>query len=492
LTARAREIVDGRYQLERIAAAVAELRRRRNDRPLDYIGWLPGQHAFLSSDSRRKLFRAGNQAHGKTIAGLAAVHFRALGEHPFLEVPPAPIEAWIICASWSQSVAIQEKFWEHVGATGELDAGTAFDAKNGFGAKNPIARYVNGSVVRFKTTQQGSLNLSGATIDCALFDEPPATPRIFSEVQKRLIRRGGALLLTLTPIGAPCDWLREQVEDGHLTETHVRLEPENLIPVGASAPMTLPDGTPMDQAWIDAVIAETLPHEIGVVCHGGWEIRVTERVFSAFAEPDHVTADLPTGEVKIAIGIDYGDGAQFEQVAMLCAIDESGPFPRVWILDENVPDTTTTIDMDAASILGMLERNGMRWSSVDRAYGDRSWSGRHGSLSSKSNADLMAALAKAGGAVRGRGLRPKITTVKRGRGHGRGSVAHGCRFLHAAMVRPGHFHIHPRCTRLIESLNRWDYRENSEWKHAIDGIRYGLDNYIFTTRRRLVAPVRLG
>ena len=479
-----------RPAVERIAAALAELDRRRRCEPLRYIQWLPGQDRFLRDPSRRKLFRAGNQAHGKTLAGLAAVHFRCLGAHPYIDVPPPPIEAWVICASWSQSVAIQQKFYELVGKTPYLADNVVFDTKNGFGAKNPIVRYRNGSIVRFRTTQQGSLNLSGATIDLALFDEPPATPRIYSEVQQRLIRRAGSLLLTLTPIGAPCDWLKEQVQAGNLSETWVRLEPENLIPVGQSEALKLEDGTPMDQNWIDGVISETLAHEIDVVCHGGWEVRGECGVFGSFSEPVHLSSAMPAGEVKLALGIDYGDGANFSQAALLVAVDDTGDYPRIWILDEYTADSTSTIDMDAAGILSMLRRAGLEWRHLDHVFGDRVWSGRRGNLTKKSNFEMSRALGKLLKQPATR-LSPKIQTVKRGKGHGRGSLAAGCRFLHAAMVRPEHFYVHPRCIRLIDSLNRWDYRDD-QYKHILDACRYALDRWIFTKRRRLVSPVRLG
>ena len=84
-----------------------------------------------------------------------------------------------------------------------------------------------------------------------------------------------------------------------------------------------------------------------------------------------------------------------------------------------------------------------------------------------------------------------IRTVKRGVGHGRGSVDIGCRYLHQAMLRPGHFRIHPRCTYLIEAIDKWRY-EDDGFKDHIDALRYALDSRIFTGRANLrVAPVRL-
>jgi len=472
----------------RWAASVAALERlaaRAEERPLDHIRWLPGQHRFLSSPSKRKLYRTGNQHSGKTTAGLAELHYRCIGAHPFIDVPPAPITAWVVCASWDQSLAVQTKLAELIPAA-ELHPECTFDPGKGWKGKWPLVRYANGSIIRIKTTRQGGLRLSAATIDVAMFDEPPETSRIYGEVQKRVMRRNGTILMTLTPINAPVDWLKETVEQGQIEDHHVRLTPENMIPVGTSAPLRLDDGTPMDQTWIDRIVEETLPMERPVVLHGEWECRVEGRVFRAFDDTTHKTTAPPRGQCKIALGIDYGDGADFSQVVILCAVDDSGLYPRVWVLDEYVSDGTSTIDQDARAILVMLRRHNMKWRSVDRPHGDRVYDGRRGGISKKSNADMMRALAREL-QLTDSGLQPRIRTVKRGKGHGRGSVDHGCRFLHQSMVRPAHFHIHPRCGRLINSIMRWDYRD-SEWKHAIDGLRYALHPWIFAKERRGPVP----
>ena len=98
--------------LATFARTISALRASADREPLRHMRWLPGQQAFLSDPSPRKLFRAGNQAMGKTTCGLADVVFRCLGEHPFLDVPTPPIEAWVLCASWSQSLAVQTKLWD--------------------------------------------------------------------------------------------------------------------------------------------------------------------------------------------------------------------------------------------------------------------------------------------------------------------------------------------------------------------------------------------
>jgi phage terminase large subunit-like protein len=458
-----------------------ELGRRSEASILPYLQWLPGQLAFLQDPSKAKLARWGNQWGGKTTVGLSEVIYRCRGYHPYIEVPQGPIEAWVLCASWPQSVSIQGKLNDLLDPD-EVDWSVTrlFDQKNGFGAKSPMVKLKNGSIIRFRTTQQGGLNLAGATIDVALFDEPPASQRVFSEVQKRLMRQNGVLLMTLTPINAPTDWLKDYAERGQIADHHYRLSADNLIPVGEEHPLLLADGTPMNDDWIQEVIQQTLAHEVPVVLHGEWECRVQGRYFAAFSDVAHVSDELPQGKVQLRFGVDHGDGRNFSQAAYLCAVRTGEDHDHVWVLDEYIADGSTTSRQDAAGVWDMLRRNGMGWHSIDKAHGDRSWAGKQGATSRKDNAKLMQELSRMVGAAGE--LRPRIKTVKRGQGRGRHSIDAGGRYLHQLMVTPGAFTVHPRCERLIQSLNRWDYTD-SEWKHAIDALRYALDDRIFARVR---------
>ena len=477
--------------LAQLAQSMERLATQSQRDPLKHMRWLPGQHAFLSDPSPRKLFRAGNQSQGKTTAGLASIVFRCLGRHPFLEVAEPPIEAWVVCASWSQSLAIQKKLWDLIPKE-EVHPNTEFDPVKGFRGVNPACRFANGSIIRIKTTQQGGLSLAGSTIDVALFDEPPKNARVFGEVQKRVMRAGkkGVVMLCLTPVNAPCDWLKEAVEAGMITDHHYQLELKNLIPVGYNEPLRLADGTICDQKWIDRIIAETLPHEVPVVVHGFWEFKTMGSVFANFRTDEHINHDMPAGEAKLALGIDWGDGANFSQVSTLVAVDERGEYPKVYVIDSVVSDGTTTPDMDAAAIRVMLKRHGLDWSSLDHVWGDRKYPGRRGGASKKSNQDLVHAMARELSVPYSK-IRPTPRTVKRGQNRGAGSVARGVRFIHHSMVRPGHFNINPRCKLLCESLSRWEYKDD-QWKHSIDSLRYALQSWIFARRRSQTRAVRIG
>ena len=474
----------------RILASLATLTDRTATRPLDYMRWLPAQLAFLSSTDQITLLRTGNQSQGKTTVGLSECIYRAIGRHPYKRVAPPPIEIWIITASWSQSVAIQTKLWALL-PKDEIHPDTVYDPVRGFRGKNPAVRFRNGSIIRIKTTGQGGLNLASATIGYALFDEPPDRARIFGEVQKRVQRAGGHIGLTLTPVNADVEWLRELVDDGKVRDLHFRLEPENLIFAGTDEPICLDDGTVCDTAWIAEIEESGLSWEVPVVVHGEWEFRAIDRVFESFSPDAHVVPDLltsdvgPSGEVTVCVGIDYGE-ERLRTSARLMLVDESGDHPRVYIVGEYDPSGASTVDMDAEAILGMLAATGIRWSDVDYAWGDKRYTDRKGRITKKTNRLLLESMARSMGVVDG--LRPIIRGAKRGPGAGRGSVWRGVRWLNDAMIRPGHFYVDARCTRTIECLLKWDGTDRSEYKDAIDAIRYGL-RHLILARRRIVPGI---
>ena len=472
--------------LLRATRSARRLRRGAAAHPLRWYRWLPNQQRYLMSGARRKIIRQGNQWGGKSTVALAEMIFRALGHHPFLVVHSPPVDLWVICASWQQSLAIQKKLWALV-PKHQVHPDTVFDPIRGFRGRNPACQFKNGSIIRIKTTGQGGLNLSSDTIHGALFDEPPTSPRLYSEVDKRLLRTGGPLMMSLTPINAPTDWLKELCESGAIDDLHAPLLPENLIPVGSDRPIRLEDGTICDAEWIAQVREETLAHEVPVVVDGEWEFRVTGRVFVAFNETRHAHRAMPSGKVKLALGVDYGMKVG-KQIALLVAVQGAPGDERVWVIDEAVGGEMTSVADDARAITEMLGRHNIPWKKLDHAWGDRLY--LRGAADRKSNRELMRALAIRLALKSDDDLRPRIRTVKRGKGRGRGSVDAGCRFLHQAMLRRGAFQVHPRCARLIEALNRWDYTDSDE-KDPIDALRYALQDYVFARRGRAHPTLRI-
>lgn len=481
----------GRDPLADLVDAVLAAERLGNhasNRPLDYVQWTPPQHEWLCSAAARKLLRAGNQI-GKTWAGLAEVIWRATGTHPFIWTKTPPVEIWIVCTTWPQSVQIMRKFWDLLPK--ELVKNKYFDARYGFGKDNPAVVFHCGSIVRFKTTNQGAEALAGATVDYVLIDEPTDEP-VFRELDRRIMRQGGQMGLTLTPINRPTEYLRELVKVGVVWEKHAKLTVENLTPRGWSHPMLLGDGTPMDGLWIAEQRRVVLPRFAPVVLDGEWETKLEGVVFEAFDPQVHVTEALPEYDLELCAGFDYGEG-DFRTAGILQGTNREANYPRVHFLAEHYSDGLAPPEEDASGFLDQLDEVGVSWSELRWAYGDKPTIGRAGR---RSNQDLMTALEQE---LRRRGqltpkgvLKPEIKQAKTGAGGGSGSKWRGVEWLHRAMLRPGHFTVHPRMERFIESLQKWQ-GDDSEWKDGIDGGRYATWPYAMRGAQfRSSAAIALG
>lgn len=463
--------------------------------PLKWIRWLPVQYRYFTSQAQCRLLRTGNQNLGKTTIGLADLYLCATGEHPHRRCDEDG-EYWVICASWPQSVAIQKKLWEMV-ERDRVHPETDFSQKNGFRGQNPACqvRHENGrySLIRFKTTRQGTIDLASATIRGALFDEPPTNQAVFTEVLMRTVKLGGWVAITMTPVGAPVGWIRAMAEAGQIEDIHTRLTPAALIPVGSTKPLRLEDGTVCDAHYIRARESEVPEHERGVRVHGEWEIRNVDRYFTVFRSEGsqaHVHRRMPTGKVTVRIGIDYGT-LPGKQIIGLGLSWQVRNYHNVYILDEYCDDlgTASTLD-DARATIRMLHRHGMDWDSVDFAAGDRIH--MPGTAQQKSNEDLMDAIAEVLGVPRESLRVKKIRTVKKGEGSMKGAPVLGSRWLWQQMNRPGGYGIHPRCVRTIGANDNYQLGKDDDYKDPIDMQRYMFDDLILPRRQGGGPTVRWG
>lgn len=480
--------------LARVGGGLRALAGRNARAPLKRRLWLPGQMALLASTAKRKVYRAPNQAMGKTEAGAAETWFRLSKTHPFRPElnRPRRVRGVVLSPTWEQSQVAQERLWRLCDRD-LLAPGCVYDEKKGaFLGKYPKMRLKDGSQVVFKSGRGDTLSLAGLTVDFGWVDEPPPTMRVYGELQKRVLKTNGDIYMTFTPVNAPVEWLQKRCEEGAIEDLHFRMTPENLTPVGARRPLRLLDGTLMDQAFIDATIRDTLPHEVPVVCHGEWAMLENDATFSRSFRPSgtygHVTETLPRVEVDLYLGMDFGIH-RHTCVGLLIAVERNPADPdnpRVWVVDEYVNDGDTTEDDDALAVLLMLERHGFTWRQLTAAYGDRAHQGhaKSGAPARKSVERMNAALARSPRAahhgIRG-GPTPSMKVAKRkSAANLPGAPAFGCTLLHRWMLRDDHFHIHPRCERLILSLGRFRLRGgDAAWAHAVDALRYGLRDHLY-------------
>ena len=487
-----------RAALEASIAAVERLAAKVRRRPGTYIRWLPRQHRFLLDPSRRKLIRAGNQHSGKTTVALYEVICRCLGRHPFLSVRQPPIRCWVVCARVDQSIPIQQKFVDLL-PEGVLDNLDRFDPGAGFRNEAREAVFKNGSRVKFMTTGQDPIAFAGATLDLVLFDEPPPM-RVFHEANKRLMRRAGVMLMSLTPINAgPMDWLQALTEKSPpvIKDIWEPLRPESFVPVGGHEPLRLDDGTPLDADFVKKLEDEGDPYENPVVIHGEWNPRVTGQVFERFSPAEHVFgqfAPQPGEDWRVCVGVDHG-----ELVGKECAIlaltrqarPDEGDGDVVVVLAEYVGGTDLTIEADAEGILAMLGRWGLDWGNVDSAWGDKTTT--DSTYRSKGNTDLIAAIRKAlerkkRGAGRLVTKRNEFQQVKTGEGRAQGSVNLGYKYLNQRMLRRGQFSVHESCRTLIKALQEFDGHPKHPGKDILDALRYSVNDRVFEGRRLAYVP----
>ena len=476
--------------------ALHTLADRHAANPLAFLQWTPPQRAWLACAEPRKLLRAGNQL-GKTYVGLAEVIHRALGTHPFYPTRPPPVEIWIVCTSWAQSVAIMGKFWVLV-PRAKLRKGTTFDPRNGFGKDNPAVVFENGSVVRFRTTNQGPEALAGATIDYVHVDEP-CDEDVYRELDRRVLRRGGSIGITLTPVNRPTEWLRKLVELGAVREVHARLTEANLTPVGASGPLRLLDGTRMDAAWIAKQWAVTPPAYAGVILDGEWETRPEGVFYTCFDARKHVSdavrLDPKQGRIQWALGFDYaaanrdfGHCVALIQVQVRTVYDgkRERVVTAVYVVDEVVLHGSASTAQSAIQVVAMLQRHGLRWTDLHAAHGDNPVASR---WVEKSNLDTMRAVARELG-MQPAALAPRILNAKDNT-KSAASFDGWCRWMFER-IAAGEMMVHPRCKHTIKGLETWDYTKDHPYKDVLDAVRYALKPWVFSRPGSPGVTVRLG
>lgn len=470
-------------KLRQAARASRALADKTTADPLTYFDPLPHQLAFLKCRSRKKLLRAGNRL-GKTMAGAWETVLYALGQHPYDPGVTLPFQ-WVVCDTRTQSMTAQKTLYRF--AKPYLAPGfDNWSPKTGLGLHTPKLVFRNGSEVEIKTIGQGAMKLTSAQVQRVWFDEPPSNPRLYSEAVNRTRTAGGRVCLTFTPVNVSpdiIDWLRGLTEQRHpvtdepmVTDLHFPLTAAAFVHTKSGRRFRTDDGEPCDEDWIVRTIADQPEHEVPVTIHGEWNMRSTERWFSAFVsapdvEGSHVAHTAPDVDLDLYLGIDHGTG-EANQIAILIGVEktqrESG-YRRIWALDEVWSESITTPQLFGRDVVAMLARWGWSWRDLEKAYGDIPATDHRGSRIG--NRDVEDAVRRHLGLSNRRQLKPRIFSAKRGEGRGGGSHRAGMLWLHQRMVAHD-FRVLTRCEQLIASLDKWKQEPKSPYKHAIDGLHY--------------------
>ncbi|MCB9763917.1 MAG: hypothetical protein H6739_29370 [Alphaproteobacteria bacterium] len=362
-----------------------------------------------------------------------------------------------------------------------------WDMAKGWGKDSPTIVYEDGSTVGWRTMRQGPLAHAGAELDHILIDEPCAIEH-YRELERRVVTRAGDLSLALTPVNAPgpLDWLRDLCAEKVVLDLHYPMT-EELFRYEDGSLRRLPDGTPMDAAWIEEQARSVPMIWRDIVINGGWDEIVTDGAFTeVFSKSNHVADFKLDGKEILCLGIDHGTQA-FTETAVLLAVDERPEYPQVYVIDLVEAPENSSPSEDAKAILKMLRRHGLKWGNLNRVTGDIAHYGGRGKFNRKSNQELAYELTREMRLSRNQALSPPIRTAKTGKGASpRGSVRRGITWIHRALLREGQFTIHPRCSSLIEAMEKYRGGSTDPHGHLVDAIRYGLDFYINRGQRRNV------
>ena len=170
-----------------------EMEYRRAEDPLKYSERHFKQSAFYKSPQSTRALFWGNRV-GKTEIGAMEVARYMLGKHEHRNVKP-PVEVWSICPSFdSQAETTQKKLLTYLPADQIADTTTI---RKGIYSSIKLK---NGSIVNFKSYEQGRSKFQGAGKRLIWFDEEPP-----HDIWEECIVRQEAgqpldVILTMTPI----------------------------------------------------------------------------------------------------------------------------------------------------------------------------------------------------------------------------------------------------------------------------------------------------
>ena len=405
----------------------------------------PAFAPFLLSSHKRMIWRAGNRI-GKTEHGAARLIFFALTR------PGTRYRA--LGPTFQHTVDVIGAKLKKLIPPEALAPESTYDSARGW--KDKLIRFRNGSTIQIRSYDQDAIAHSGEALHGIWCDEPPP-PAILDENLGRLMDFGGWMLITCTPINAPCAHLRELATKPGWREHVITFSEESAPHYSAEQ--------------IAARIAECMatPSTYGQRIHGDWEGTTVDRHFSGFDPTQHVLVN-DTVWNAYRVGMDHGGGAN-RQVGYLIGIrwqaDGRRLAEHLHVLREyKNGQAGQTAALIAEGLYGLLVSFGQA-ANLDpanvvgycKAYGDSNAAGpgQVGTFNEKINTELRAL-------APGLKLRSPVK-VQGAKENGEGLINE--RALAGCLT------VDPSCTLLIQALSH--YKQGKEaHKDPIDGLRYGV------------------
>ena len=418
-------------------------------------GMSPPQQRFHHSLNRKRLLLAANQI-GKTRAGAAEAWWHALGTHPYRVTPPTPNEGWVLASDLKNGWPKLSQKLREIEPPGALADGCTFDEARGYYYKGIRAIGLsNGSMIIGKGSDQAVTALASGTVDWLWFDEPPKRSH-WGEFNKRGGVRGAPIWGTLTPIGRPCEWLRNVVEGDPQQGTG----PEDPGWVVFKAILSHENAPHLAAERVREMIAETPTWERGQRIMAEWEGYTIGRRVPGFTDANIIDDEFLEAIrfEELGLGVDWGE-VPGNTVWYLTGWDGSA----VYFLGEYSPhDRMTEAEEVRAVRQELLAPWGTDYDHITVGRADSNSAGRRG-IAATANQLINRAMAHEMG-------RPRAPFDFQPPYKGRGSVKARARIISSACVE-GRLYVHQDCSRLIHSYRHW-MGENNDLKHPFDAAGY--------------------
>lgn len=154
------------------------------------------QLQFHQSPARGRLFIGGNRS-GKTVGGATESCWRALGEHPYLSVPPPPTYGRVVGVDWTDGVEKIVRPEISRWLPPSKIRGGSWEV--GYDSQLKTLTLENGSTIEFMSYEQKTAAFAGTSRHWIWFDEEPPQ-EIWAECLLRLLDTGGDWWITMTPV----------------------------------------------------------------------------------------------------------------------------------------------------------------------------------------------------------------------------------------------------------------------------------------------------
>ena len=426
-----------------------------------YGGMSPPQRTFHHSQSRKRLLLAANQI-GKTRAGAAEAWWHSTGRHPFRDVRPAPVEGWILASDLKNGWPKLSQKLREIQPAGVLAEGCTYDDARGYYYRGIRAIGLkNGSLIIGKGSDQAVTALSSGTIDWIWYDEPPKRSH-WGELLKRGAVRAAPVWGTLTPVGRPCEWLRDIVE-GDPTQGTGPQDPGWTV---FKAILSHENAPHLSPERVTEMITETPSWERGQRINAEWQGFTIGRRVPGFTDENICDDDtLEAVEFEeVGIGVDWGE---IPGNTVWYLVGWNGY--AVYFLGEWSPsDRMTEAEEVRAVRAELLQPWGVDFDHIQVGRGDSNSAGRRG-IAATVNDLINRAMAREMGVSR-----PPFTF--RPPYKGPGSVKARARIVSSACVE-GRLYVHQDCTRLIHSYRHW-MGANDDLKHPFDAAGYIAEHWL--------------